>query len=184
MSFSFRFWSSKVQECFEAKALYDYPMAVQSTTAKQAPGYDMSICLVVLSGGVRRAPSRFFRSCCSLELVIFWGCARVPSAGALSSGWGALGGRPALVFGACVTSKGVPSFRGKRQVRHALALSFHGRSLALHCGHGRTLSPPPLPLVCFLVVTCDGSGVAVTFPGKIDNSDETRKPRDDVGKVR
>eukprot|EP00903_Cladosiphon_okamuranus_P012446 g11657.t1 len=26
------------------------------------------------------------------------------------------------------------------------------------------------------------NGVAVTFPGKIDNSDQTRKPRDDVGK--
>ncbi|CAN0099638.1 unnamed protein product, partial [Scytosiphon promiscuus] len=26
------------------------------------------------------------------------------------------------------------------------------------------------------------NGVAVTFPGKIDNSDETRVPREDVGK--
>lgn len=32
--------------------------------------------------------------------------------------------------------------------------------------------------------TSTGAGVAVTFPGKIDNSDETRTPRDDVGKVR
>ena len=42
---------------------------------------------------------------------------------------------------------------------------------------------PPPPGRAF-VVTRYRSGVAVTFPGKIDNSDETRKPRDDVGKVR
>lgn len=39
------------------------------------------------------------------------------------------------------------------------------------------------PPICFVFAE-PAAGVAVTLPGKIDNSDETRKPREDEGKVR
>lgn len=43
-------------------------------------------------------------------------------------------------------------------------------------------NPPPRIPACdsFVAVL---AGVAVTFPGNIDNSDETRRPREDAGKV-
>ena len=45
---------------------------------------------------------------------------------------------------------------------------------------------PPIHITCFFVFVFaeTAAGVAVTLPGKIDNSDETRKPREDEGKVR